>query len=126
MLPLFVGKIMSINDSVERLARFDIVAEHIDFDGMYVQEIIEQLQAYVDAHPDEKMFASNSDSYSCSELDIIIHRLETDEEYNARQECVKKEKKHKETQKTMNALLKKQNLSTEEKNKLIKYIKESK
>lgn len=116
----------SVNDSTEKLKVYRIVFEDLDLDGMSVQSIINELQQIVDDNPDVELVSSAHDYYSGSSIDIVSNRLETDEEYNSRQEYVKKEAEEKAKQKEMKSLMRKKNLSTEEKERLIQLIQENK
>lgn len=113
---------MSVNNSTKKLSITRTVFEDLDICGMNIIEIIKELQRLVDENPNEELVAHSSDSYAYSGVDIVLHRLETDKEYNERQKFVKDEARRKENQKRMNSLMKKDNLSTEEKEELIKYI----
>lgn len=116
----------SMNDSTEKLKVHRNVFEDLDVDGMSVQGMIDLLEDIVKKNPTVDMHFVTDDNYSCSTFSIISSRLETDEEYNARHEYVKKEAQRKEAQKEINALSKKKVLNAEEKERLIQLIQENK
>lgn len=115
---------MSINNSPKKVLITKTVFEDLDMCGMDVKEIIDTLQKLVDEYPNEILTAHSTDSYSYSAVDIELSRMETDQEYDKRQMYLRNEAKKKEDKKRMNLLMKKDDLSDEEKAELIKYIQE--
>lgn len=115
---------MSVNNSPKKLVITTTVYEDLDMCGMEVREIIATLQKLVDDYPDATLVAHSTDSYSYSAVDIEMQRVETDKEYDARQTILRNAARKKENQKKMNALMKKDSLTEDEKLELIKYIQE--
>lgn len=115
---------MKVDRSTKKLSISKIVFEDLDICGMEVKEIISVLQKLVDDYPNESLVAHSTDSYSYSAVDIELHRMETDAEYKIRQEYIRNEERKKENQKKMNLLMKKDNLTDDEKEELIKFIQE--
>lgn len=71
-----------------------------------------------------EVFVGHAYTYSSCELVLFSERTETDEEYEARMNAEERENKAKQ-KKEMKRLLGLDNLSDEDKEKLIKYIQES-
>ncbi|WEM33199.1 hypothetical protein EJP02_138 [Escherichia phage EJP2] len=123
MVPYFYEvNIMNVNTSTERLKIYETLERYLDIDEVSPQYIIDILQKHVDNNPGKCLVCY------CNEdmLEITASHLETDEEYNARQNFIQQQQERKETEKHMKALMKKSSLSTEEKALLIKYIEENK
>lgn len=113
---------MSTNTSTERLRIYKTLERCIVIDDVSPQHIIDILQKHVDNNPTKDLVCYSDEGM----LEIIAGHLETDEEYNARQNFIQQQQERKETEKHMKALMKKTSLSTEEKALLIKYIEENK
>jgi single-stranded DNA-specific DHH superfamily exonuclease len=115
---------MSLVNLPEKIKIYRTVFEDFDMDGMELRSIIKELQSIADANPDIEVVAECRESYSYCGVDMISQRFETDEEFETRMQEVKAKEESKEYRKRINALMKKSNLSTEEKDELIKFIQE--
>lgn len=118
MLPFFGIKNMMFRNTI-----YEEVSTVI-LEDCSVQSLVEKLQALQLNYPnDELKLTPDGGGYDgYDSLCVYYERLESDEEYDKRlEEWSEKEKKKKEAE--MKKLLNKKNLSTEEKEKLIHYVR---
>lgn len=97
----------------------------ISFDDTDCTSMIDVLTKYQKGYePHSVVLKTENGLYNDQYFAVVHVREETDKEYDARQTIVRNAARKKENQKKMNALMKKDSLTEDEKLELIKYIQE--
>lgn len=97
----------------------------ISFDDTDCTSMIDVLTKYQKGYEPHSVVLRTEEGLYNDQYYAVVHvREETDEEYDARQTVLRNTARKKENQKKMNALMKNDSLTEDEKLELIKYIQE--